>query len=112
MPQIIVIADTPGESGAEQVMFRERVTKRDFESGHFARQLAERLGWAVGDAHAVEHSARARRIEAAASALADRTSGPTAATEDGTRGTTPATDDGVSAETPQRRSARVVTTAS
>lgn len=101
MPQIIVIADTPGEGGAEQVMFRERVTKRDFESGHFAAQLAERLGWAVGDAHAVEHSAQARRIEAAASAL-----------EDGRNGMTAATNDGVSAETPQRRSARVVTTAS
>jgi hypothetical protein len=111
MPQIIVIADTPGESGAEQVMFRERVTKRDFESGHFAMQLAERLGWAVGDAHAVEHSAQARRIEAAASALLDGAGGRIAAPEDGTGGTT-AADDGVSAETPQRRSARVVTTAS
>ena len=112
MPQIIVIADTPGENGAEQVMFRERVTKRDFDSGHFATQLAERLGWAVGDAHAVEHSAQARRIEAATSALADRGNGTTAATEADTSRTTAATDDGVSAQTPQRRSARVVTTAS
>ena len=101
MPQIIVIADTPGESGAEQVMFRERVTKRDFESGHFVTQLAERIGWAVGDAHAVEHSAQARRIEAAAASLAGAT-----------RGTTAASGDGVPAETPQRRSASVVTTAS
>ena len=59
MPQIIVIADTPGEGGAARVMFRERVTKRDFESGHFATQLAERLGWAVGDAHAVDHREQA-----------------------------------------------------
>lgn len=88
MPQIIVIADTPGESGAQQVMFRERVTKRDLESGHFTTQLAERLGWAVGDAHAFEHSAQERRIDATA------------------------TDEDVSAETPQLRSARVVTTAS
>lgn len=101
MPQIIVIADPPGESGAAQVMFRERVTKRDFESGHFATQLAERLGWAVGDAHAVEHSAQAGRIDAAASALADATGGSTAVI-----------DDCASAETSQRRSARVVTTAS
>jgi hypothetical protein len=101
MPQIIVIADTPGETDAAQVMFRERVTKRDFDSGHFATQLAERLGWAVGDAHAVEHSAQARRIEAAASAL-----------QDASAETTPANDDDVSAETRQRRSARVVTTAS
>jgi hypothetical protein len=101
MPQIIVIADTPGETDAAQVMFRERVTKRDFDSGHFATQLAERLGWAVGDAHAVEHSAQARRIEAATTAL-----------QNGAGETTPATDGRVSAETPQRRSARVVTTAS
>ena len=110
MPQIIVIADTPGETDAAQVMFRERVTKRDFESGHFATQLAERLGWAVGDAHAVEHSAQARRIEAAASALQNASAETTPATED-VSPETPVTED-VSAETPQRRSARVVTTAS
>jgi hypothetical protein len=112
MPQIIVIADTPGETDAAQVMFRERVTKRDFDSGHFATQLAERLGWAVGDAHAVEHSAQARRIEAAASALQDASAETTLATDDGVSAETLATDDGVFAETPQRRSARVVTTAS
>jgi hypothetical protein len=111
MPQIIVIADTPGETDAAQVMFRERVTKRDFDSGHFATQLAERLGWAVGDAHAVEHSAQARRIEAAASALRDASAETTRATGADVSAETPATDD-VSAETPQRRSARVVTTAS
>lgn len=98
MPQIIVTADTPGEGGAEQVMFRERVTKRDFESGHFATQLAERLGWAVGDAHAVEHREQARRIEAVAEGAFDDA--------------TAVTGDYVSAETPQLRSARVVTTAS
>lgn len=98
MPQIIVTADTPGEGGAEQVMFRERVTKRDFESGHFATQLAERLGWAVGDAHAVEHGELARRIEAAAEGAFDDA--------------TAVTEDYVSAETLQLRSARVVTTAS
>ena len=99
MPQIIVTADTPGEGGAEQVMFRERVSKRDFESGHFATQLAERLGWAVGDAHAVEHREQARRVEAAAEGACD---------DDATA----VTEDYVSAETPQLRSARVVTTAS
>jgi hypothetical protein len=98
MPQIIVIADTPGEGGAARVMFRERVTKRDFESGHFATQLAERLGWAVGDAHAVDQREQARRVEAAA--------------DDSFADTVAATDDRVSAEMPQRRSARVVTTAS
>jgi hypothetical protein len=98
MPQIIVVADTPGEGGAAQVMFRERVTRRDFDSGHFATQLAERLGWAVGDAQAVEHAEQAKRIEAAA--------------EDASRNRAADTGEYVSAETPQRRSARVVTTAS
>lgn len=54
MPQIIVTAD-PGaafEGGA--VTFRERVTKADFESDHFARQLVDWLGWAVSDADVVE----------------------------------------------------------
>jgi hypothetical protein len=55
MPQIIVTADesTGTEDGA--VTFRERVNLSDFESGHFAGQLVERLGWAVEDAHDVEH---------------------------------------------------------
>jgi hypothetical protein len=93
LPQIIVIADSPAEDGTAQVMLRERVTERDFESGHFAAQLAERLGWAVGDAHAVDHRLRLQAAGADASAAA--------------RGV-----DGVSAETLQRSSARVVTTAS
>lgn len=54
MPQIIVTADKQTERGESPVMFRERVSVRDFESEHFAAQLMERLGWAVGDAHAVE----------------------------------------------------------
>jgi hypothetical protein len=54
MPQIIVTADEHGNSNGRAVMFTERVTARDFESGHFKRQLAERLEWAVGDAHAAE----------------------------------------------------------
>jgi hypothetical protein len=65
MPQIIVIADTPDDRGTAQVMFRERVNKRDFESGLFASQLAERLGWAVGDAHVVDQR---RQIGAGVSA--------------------------------------------
>jgi hypothetical protein len=93
MPQIIVIADSPAEDGTAQVMLRERVTERDFESGHFAAQLAERLGWAVGDAHAIDHRLRLQAADGAAAA--------------GAR-----VGDGVSAETLQRSSARVVTTAS
>lgn len=50
MPQIIVTADHPAADGERPVMFRERVSVSDFESQHFARQLVERLGWAVGDA--------------------------------------------------------------
>jgi hypothetical protein len=54
MPHIIVTADR-GDGRAEgAVMLRERVNAADFESDHFAAQLVERLGWAVGDAHEAE----------------------------------------------------------
>lgn len=53
MPQIIVTADADGH-GQGAVMLRERVTLSDFESGHFAQQLVERLGWAVEDADALQ----------------------------------------------------------
>jgi hypothetical protein len=56
MPQIIVTADRPNDTGERAVLFTERVNKRDFESRHFQAQLVERLGWAVGDADAVEHA--------------------------------------------------------
>jgi hypothetical protein len=54
MPQIIVTADETDNHGEGAVMLRERVNVTDFESDHFAAQLVERLGWAVGDAAAVE----------------------------------------------------------
>ena len=54
MPQIIVTADHGAASGEGAVMFRERVNVADFESDHFAMQLVERLGWAVGDADEAE----------------------------------------------------------
>jgi hypothetical protein len=54
MPRIIVMANTPGGGSERAVMFTERVTASDFESDHFQTQLVERLGWAVGDAQAVE----------------------------------------------------------
>jgi hypothetical protein len=54
MPQIIVTADGPAEDGQPPIMFRERVNVSDFESQHFRAQLAERLGWAVGDADELE----------------------------------------------------------
>lgn len=53
MPQIIVTADV-----GDAVMFTERVTAADFESAHFRGQLAQRLGWAVEDAHAVDRQRR------------------------------------------------------
>jgi len=37
-------------------MFRERVNVDDFKSDHFARQLVQRLGWAVGDADALNRA--------------------------------------------------------
>jgi hypothetical protein len=54
MPQIIVVADSRAERTDQAVMFAERVSVNDFESRHFQTQLVERLGWAVGDAHAAE----------------------------------------------------------
>lgn len=55
MPQIIVTADQPSNQGDRAVMLRERVSAADFESGHFAAQLVERLGWAVNDAEVDRH---------------------------------------------------------
>lgn len=52
MARIIVTADHGSE---EAVMLCERVSASDFESDHFARQLVERLGWAVSDAHHAEN---------------------------------------------------------
>lgn len=79
MPQIIVTADEPIADGNPPVMFKERVSVTDFESQHFARQLVERLGWAVGDADEVNRRsvraaerrrARQRVIDAAQRELA------------------------------------------
>jgi hypothetical protein len=49
-----VTADKTSEGADRAIMFTERVSISDFESDHFQAQLVERLGWAVGDAHAVE----------------------------------------------------------
>jgi hypothetical protein len=59
VPQIIVTADHGASLGEAAVMFRERVNVADFESEHFATQLVERIGWAVGDADQVERVAPA-----------------------------------------------------
>ncbi len=60
MPQIIVTADQAGDTQEPPVMFRERVSRADFESDHFAAQLVERLGWAVGDADDVDRDTAKR----------------------------------------------------
>lgn len=56
MPQIVVTSTPtdPDQDGA--VMLRERLATADFASPHFRKQLMERLGWAVGDAHEAEQS--------------------------------------------------------
>jgi hypothetical protein len=54
MPHIIVTADRANDRGEGPVMLSERVSATDFESGHFAARLVERLGWAVADADEAE----------------------------------------------------------
>ncbi len=49
MPQLLVVTDLPEAGG--KVVYRERIVSSDFESRHFTGQLAERLDWAVRDAH-------------------------------------------------------------
>lgn len=57
MPHIIVVADGDSQAANGPVMLRERVSVTDLESEHFARQLLERLEWAVEDARAAELAA-------------------------------------------------------
>ncbi|MGN6816284.1 MAG: hypothetical protein ACTHK3_09395 [Solirubrobacterales bacterium] len=55
MPQILVLADSPqGSQDGGEVVYRERVARSCMESEHFAGQLMERVGWAVGDADEME----------------------------------------------------------
>jgi hypothetical protein len=76
MPQILVISDAKARDSV--VTLCERVNVEDFASPHFGRQLVERLGWAVGDAVALERDvwdeAGAQRAErpALADSLAER----------------------------------------
>ncbi len=62
MPQILIVTDSPRSSG--EVVYRERVASEDLRSSHFAGQLVERVGWAVGDASLLEHRAELRRAGA------------------------------------------------
>jgi hypothetical protein len=57
VPHIVVTADRADDREEAAVMLRERVSVNDFESAHFASQLVERLGWAVGDADEAERAA-------------------------------------------------------
>jgi hypothetical protein len=65
MPQILIVTDSPRSSG--EVVYRERVASEDLRSSHFAGQLVERVGWAVGDAILLERRAELGRRDAAAS---------------------------------------------
>ena len=53
MPQILVLTDSPLASA--KVVYRERIAVSNLESEHFAGQLLERVGWAVGDADQLEN---------------------------------------------------------
>ena len=52
MPQILVVTDSMGSDGS--VVYRERISSADLDSGHFSGQLVERIGWALGDASQLE----------------------------------------------------------
>jgi hypothetical protein len=63
MPEIIVTTDKQTDGGQPPVMFRERVSAQDFESQHFARQLVERIGWAVADAAVFQSASDADPVD-------------------------------------------------
>jgi hypothetical protein len=54
VPRIIVISDVTGSE--PQVLWSERIDAPNLTSQHFRDQLAERIQWAVEDAHHVEHA--------------------------------------------------------
>lgn len=71
MPRVLVTADDG------TVFWDERVTVTHFESDHFRKQLAERLGWAVDDAHAgVPATQTTPRRTRPSLAVLDRGEGP------------------------------------
>lgn len=75
MPQILIVTDSPQSAG--EVVYRERVASEDLRSSHFAGQLVERVGWAVGDASQLEHRAEGRRRSAPAGTGAQPGAGET-----------------------------------
>lgn len=62
MPQILVVADR--RDAEQDVVYSERLSLSDFDSEHFSTQLAERVGWAVGDADRLEQSEEGARRRA------------------------------------------------
>jgi hypothetical protein len=61
MPQILVVADSSQSEG--EVVYRERIARSSLESEHFAGQLMERVGWAVGDADDLENAPQESIVE-------------------------------------------------
>ncbi|GEM_PF-3143415 len=53
MPEVLVTTTAAKEDDGI-ILLRERVRSSDFETEHFRRQLAERIGWAVADAELLE----------------------------------------------------------
>ena len=58
MPRMLVITESLDRSDRE-VMLDEHVATSDLDSDHFAAQLVERIGWALGDAETAERRPRA-----------------------------------------------------
>jgi hypothetical protein len=53
MPRIRIITE-PRAAGEVAVLLDERISASDLDSSHFARQLLDRIGWALADAHDTE----------------------------------------------------------
>jgi hypothetical protein len=59
MPRILVTTDPRGAPDTG-VLLDERIATTDLDSGHFAAQLIERIGWALVDADSAEATRRGR----------------------------------------------------
>jgi hypothetical protein len=74
MPRIIVTADRIPQQDDALVLLEESVQSIHLSSDHAARQLIERLTWALGDAEALERGGA--RASSAKPRRADRPSRP------------------------------------
>jgi hypothetical protein len=70
MPRIIVTTDGPAARESDSVLLEEHIHSVHLSSDHAARQLVERLAWAIGDAEAAEAAGPRRRAHALAPPLA------------------------------------------